>query len=799
MSNLAIAPQLHLGPQELTRLTEFIGEGGLERNLALATATPGLLVDTGDEWRPILDDAQQLTLRVAPGYAIDAGGHLLRHTGTRNLALPIPNTWYWLRARYQVRTIEEGTLTVSASGTLTGTGTHFTQVLRGGPFHPTRIRLFAADGTPAPLNGVSDHLVVDVVNDTELLLATQGLQNEVALRYAVVGAFAAGYVTQPADEFPFRYDDCELQLEPETSLGQAPALPNTQSPRDTFTLARVMRDAQTLYIEDKRRQLWRSRAAAQQERVRTAANPLLGIEAIKWNPAGGPRHTNTVFVGWAFRAEGWSLDAAALQITLSVGLGGRYLSTSDVQPNDFSGWRLYREDRPEYLRIRACTKPTPATVRLTLERADPDFFGPDGGDLVITPDCDAVVVKLSPEHGIKLGENIFEFPVNTPQGRCEVHVPEPKNLVQLRCAHLVGGHLTHYYLTEDSYYYAENQWDALGELKSQAVRTTSPFPSTFWAYRAPDSLADFKNKIDLGDLKGVEYHAIEPSTPVLTLTVGIDRQYQVLEANPNPYTFAQNQVVNLSTVLDAPGSNPATPTPARNGNQFLLHFKGDFQTNSFGLSINQHYVDPTTTGDVLRRLTVGDRQAARKPAGLLVVATFDGTDWVLAPLGASSEGIGTLKLISRVGSYNPLDKFGADGLGTEEWEDWAEADGRHGTDDWRGQVGLGLDRRQAATLPTDSLGKYDAQGNLVENYGKLGNTGGESWHKLTTPELARHRHKEGFHIVDGGSSYPFVAARNGADGANGSQDDLYTEEVGDNKPHENRMRYRVAAWVQKIR
>lgn len=82
---------------------------------------------------------------------------------------------------------EEGTISIDASGNLTGTGTKFTECLRGEPFHPMRIKF-----TNSTYN--FQELYIDsVTSDTAATIKMiGGVTPESGLKYKVVGSFTPG-------------------------------------------------------------------------------------------------------------------------------------------------------------------------------------------------------------------------------------------------------------------------------------------------------------------------------------------------------------------------------------------------------------------------------------------------------------------------------------------------------------------------------------------------------------------------------------------------------------------------------
>ncbi len=140
--------------------------------------------------------------------------------------------------------------------------------------------------------------------------------------------------------------------------------------------------------------------------------------------------------------------------------------------------------------------------------------------------------------------------------------------------------------------------------------------------------------------------------------------------------------------------------------------------------------------------------------------------------------------------------FGDNGLGIGRLEGWAIADGRNNTFDMRGKFLLGYD---ALSNPEPA----DVTGKLWQNYGKVGNTGGEGMVRLTAEQNAEHDHPFDdifFSEAGGSKAVPGGLGSNRTDNDNrGYTVPSKTQKSGSGHPHENRPPYIVVAWIQKIR
>jgi len=114
---------------------------------------------------------------------------------------PIANNglWYWIKIAHQFINEEVGTVSIDVNGNLTGIDTKFTEVLRGAPNFPSKIRLLDAS------YNLLDYEIVEVIDDTTVLLAgvASSFTAESTLTYALLGTFTPGHVRTPTDKYPF--------------------------------------------------------------------------------------------------------------------------------------------------------------------------------------------------------------------------------------------------------------------------------------------------------------------------------------------------------------------------------------------------------------------------------------------------------------------------------------------------------------------------------------------------------------------------------------------------------------------
>ena len=188
------------------------------------------------------------------------------------------------------------------------------------------------------------------------------------------------------------YENDDYELEFSTTLPSSPGL--------DFALAAITYDGTTLSISDLREQYLLTLLG---EQVTPPPNSsdilsvLSGYEMSKFDYNQTDQGKNLVRCGWGFRATNAqnTPDPANNQISISGGLGGRWLDSTPFQNGDFDGWRCYFENG-QYLIIEDSIKVGASDITITFLNYNEEFF-PTTGPISIVPECrlctDLIVVS----------------------------------------------------------------------------------------------------------------------------------------------------------------------------------------------------------------------------------------------------------------------------------------------------------------------------------------------------------------------------------------------------------------------
>lgn len=365
MSNLKFARDLFLDLEELNRFKKFLAVDGTQFNLKNNSEQFGIIrnkfFDTNFNYFKVNAVDSVNTIFVNAGFAYDLSGDVLACNG-RQLVVPQSNVWYWLKIAYGISNVEPGTITIGGqqANLMKGTGTKFTEVLRGAPNFPSKIKFNNS------VNYTAEFEILEVVDDVTAYVTGVFPVNEGSLTYSVAGTFTPGVYpitnnTQD-DEFPFQYDDFIATFVPETALDLMPALNNGSE----FFICRVRADSAIgLLLEDKRRSfIHKTKAETYFSELPNAANPLIAIESVNLvNIRGSQYYLANICHGFRIVTE--QRDLSANKIIINSGYGGAYKSTSAFVTGDFDNWRYYYVDG-SYSRIISSTS-VGGTIVLILE------------------------------------------------------------------------------------------------------------------------------------------------------------------------------------------------------------------------------------------------------------------------------------------------------------------------------------------------------------------------------------------------------------------------------------------------
>ena len=726
MSALKFASDLFLEVIELQRMTDSLDKNGFRKNILQNSVNYGLIKSNADiafanghVTQDVDDMAGNYTVQVAPLAAIDNVGNFLALPLQRQIPIYADGNWHWLKAAYASSVVEPGTVSIDAAGNLVGVGTAFLSSLRGQPNFPSRIKF--TDST----HNILEYDVLIVNSDTSAQLVHPAVpagdpatfNAEHPLHYKIVGTFTPGIAPPEENKYPFIYDSATITTVTETIPNARPAYIAGKE----FYIARAKVVGGTLVIQDKRIDYWETKGSDECIEITRTANPLIGVEAVKWERTVQPGDKNIVQVAWGMRSDNWSVNSSQ-NITTLMGsaMGGRYKSVADFSDGDFNGWRLYTPNG-NYSRIIDSVK-VGSAINLTLDVLDVDNYSTDGGTtwiagtLMAAPDCDRVELQFRPDIGESIAncDGYFTFPVNTPLAECELVVyNDPAALYNLQYRYQSFKEFTQWTVIPSDMtvgYYTETSFDNDGNLKPVPDRvrqlyTTDPTTGFIRLTISDNAYSRFVYTIDRGDIFQVNDITSLSTSSVIPLLVGSSRVYQSVTGTS---ALSNDVIFNLQKTGVA---------VLRDYNIFEIHLNGEINLAGHNILIMQDY--GLVGAIVLKTITPGDiYEMMNRDGGIYFRCTYsvDLGQWVVwqsYDLGQPME----IKMVpgSTAGVFDPMT---GDGL-VKGWYGWRVYNPLVG----RVPIGAGSYTEGATTYTRAP-----------------GDTGGEVMHQLVTSEMPAHSH-----------------------------------------------------------
>lgn len=266
MGFLKLAENLFIGKEELDALQKFSNED-IYRILGLLTYSYGFVDFTDIVQNPHMDIANIPSFKVKsqskmdiqienPSYIFAYPNNLIVWNSSEHITIPemYRDSVVWVKVSYYQHSVEEGSLQISEDGSVVGTGTKFTEKLRGEPNFPSKITLYAknADGQ---LEKKMTYDVLSVNSDTSIQIDSYGGIDDTSITYyyAVAGTFEEGMLVSEEEQYPFKYDGCQLEFVQEYTEETAPDEIVMQTSNTEFYIARLVINSEgNVEVQDKR-------------------------------------------------------------------------------------------------------------------------------------------------------------------------------------------------------------------------------------------------------------------------------------------------------------------------------------------------------------------------------------------------------------------------------------------------------------------------------------------------------------------------------------------------------------------
>ena len=379
MAKLKLSENLFLEVAELERFRNFIVDEGWKKFAKSIVKSYGIVKDANNTYfKPTKPSEFNNRVTINPGLAFDSNINAIVSDTADTIEIPNIGNTYWIVLERDVRNTETGTVSITSTGQLTGNGTKFTEVLRGQPNFPTKIRL----NSKVAQNQL-DFEVVQVNSDTSAILSGV-FYAETGLKYSVVGTFTPGYSPLDSNKLIYEFDDHKITL---VASGTTPELT-----ADQFILGKAWYDTYNILNVTDERQYYMFNSDNNVNVYSTN-----GIDPIVSLLQASVINSNNISCDLELLFEhGYTINNAILTVNESINMLSIVSGTcnflgSTTPANDlFKGWLVINRANM----ISAIVSYNEGN-KLYLDYAPDNLVLEEGNDLVIVPNFKGIEFQVS--------------------------------------------------------------------------------------------------------------------------------------------------------------------------------------------------------------------------------------------------------------------------------------------------------------------------------------------------------------------------------------------------------------------
>ena len=363
MSKLKFSPNLFLEVAELENFRRLMVDEGYKAVFRSMVKNFGIASNSDPNAFEVTATGEANTISIAPGVAWNKDFDRIVSVEAVVAQAIQSDVKTWVVLSRAVTNYEAGTVSVTTDGTLTGVGTEFTKVLRGGDNFPNAVKFI--DSTQNILN----YEVINVVSDTSAVIAAPAVA-ENNMRYGVVGAFTPGFVPTTANELIYEYDSFQIRMV------QSETAPELQEGHE-FIIAQLNWESGEMSIVDMRNSCTFDAEPA--DEIIAASSNIVSVLNVE-------RYGNMlrIAVENGYTITGFEIRATALQFRILDGhnnvLGLVTGGVGNIPSSAFAGWMLFNRATGKGVRII-----DNASTTLTLASWSGDLALGEGDDFVIVP------------------------------------------------------------------------------------------------------------------------------------------------------------------------------------------------------------------------------------------------------------------------------------------------------------------------------------------------------------------------------------------------------------------------------
>lgn len=378
MSRLKISSNLFLEVQELQKNTSFIVDKGYKRLIQSMIESYGIVKNSSNtNFKVTAKSGTTNTVVVNSGLAFDSNLDAIVLSNSIEVNINNTGNKRWLILSRDISNYEDGTVSITSDGTLTGTGTAFLDVLRGQPNFPVKIKFNSAQNT-------GEYEVVSVSSDGNAILSGSFVA-ESGIQYAIIGTFTPGFQVSDDNKCIYEYDSYALSV---VDSSDTPTLSDNQ-----YLLCSIEFDSNgVMTVSDQRIAYMFNNTYLSNSTTQT--NPLTSL--LRANLVAGVNAVGTVsadvelVIEHGYKISKFSFTQTSATNILAITEGSsNFLGTGDISDDFFKGWILVNRINMKYAVIDSNSNKS-----LYISTIDSDMIGTTN-DLIIVPNFKEIEYEVS--------------------------------------------------------------------------------------------------------------------------------------------------------------------------------------------------------------------------------------------------------------------------------------------------------------------------------------------------------------------------------------------------------------------
>lgn len=364
MSRLKISDNLFLEVAELNRLVKFLKDDGYKRLFKTFITNYGI-VSSGDNsyFKPTADSAN--FVKINAGLAFDSNLDAIVMKEDTTLSVSDTGTKRWIVLSRSVSSLEEGTVSITVDGVLSGVDTRFTEILRGQPNFPTKVKF------NSQINQ-GEYEVVEVTSDYNAILSGS-FRAERGLKYSVVGTFTPGFQVPDDRKEIYEYDSYNLRI---VDADDKPVVGSNE-----FIIGCVYYENGTMNVLDERINCMFNQCQETEYTGESPITSLLQVSIVRgvYSPRAKAAEIELI-LEHGYKVNAYELKSSENSNVFQITLGNcNFYGDGNIPNGVFNGWLLINRGNMRHLTIDRNEGKS-----LFISKFDPEIIGEDN-DFIVVP------------------------------------------------------------------------------------------------------------------------------------------------------------------------------------------------------------------------------------------------------------------------------------------------------------------------------------------------------------------------------------------------------------------------------